>query len=70
MSESNANVNQRYYFTFGYGHAYPNCYVVIEGTGATARQEMFRRFGARWAFQYTEEEFGTQARDWGMKEVV
>ncbi len=42
-------------FTFGYGHAFPNRYVKIWGTCASARAEMFERFGPKWAFQYTSD---------------
>jgi hypothetical protein len=41
-------------FSWGFGHMYPNCYVRIEGTFHSSRQEMVRRYGTRWAFQYPE----------------
>ena len=43
---------QDWYFTFGFGHQYPNCYTVIHGTMGEAREEMVRRHGDKWAFQY------------------
>ena len=47
---------QEYLFTFGYGHAYPNKFVRIKGTFNSARKEMFRLHGAKWAFQYPSTE--------------
>ena len=44
-------------FTFGVGQPYEGHYVKIYGTFAQARDEMFRRFGREWAFQYSEEEW-------------
>ena len=43
---------QEWYFTFGQGHSHPNGYVKIYGTHGSARAEMVRRYGPRWAFQY------------------
>lgn len=51
---------ERYYFTFGVGidNPHSNCYHVIEAESyEDARDEMFNRFGACWAFQYTEEQW-------------
>jgi len=51
---------KRWYFTFGCGIDDPhrNCYTVIEaGSYESAREEMVRRFGIKWAFQYSEEEW-------------
>lgn len=45
-------VEQDWLFSFGYGHAHPQKYVRIHGTHNSARDEMFRRHGAKWAFQY------------------
>ena len=48
---------ERYYFTFGVGIDKPHrcCYHVIEAASyEQARDEMFRRFGDKWAFQYDE----------------
>lgn len=39
-------------FTFGSNHLYPERYVVITGTYATAREKIVARFGQKWAFQY------------------
>ena len=44
---------KEYIFTFGFGHAHPNGYHVIEAeTYEGARVKMFERFGPKWAFQY------------------
>lgn len=47
---------QEWLFTFGYGHAFPNRFVRIKGTFSSAREEMVRRFGLKWAFQYPPED--------------
>ena len=46
-------LEQDWFFSFGYGHAYPQKYVRIHGTHNAAREEMFRRYGAKWSFQYS-----------------
>lgn len=51
-------MKQNYYFTFGVGdeeNAYK--YVKISGTDDSAREKMFKNFGPKWAFQYSEEKF-------------
>ena len=48
---------ERYYFTFcvGIDNPHRNCYHVIEAASyEQARDEMFRRFGDEWSFQYDE----------------
>jgi hypothetical protein len=45
-----------WYFTWGYGHQYPNSYIKIYGTRMSARSEMIRRYGQKWAFQYPSKE--------------
>ncbi len=70
------------YFTFGCGIDNPNrnCYVVIKGKTLEAREEMFKRFGKKWAFQYTESQWvdqkhpisgkiGTQAEIYCLKKI-
>lgn len=48
-------------FTFGVDHPLGKCFVRIHGTDHEAREEMVRRYGLKWAFQYkTEDEAGTQ----------
>jgi hypothetical protein len=45
---------QEYYFTWGFGQGHDNCFIKIYGTYDSARAEMARRFGTKWAFQYGE----------------
>lgn len=57
-----------WYFTFGWGQRYQNCYTVIKGTQESARQEMTRRYGNQWSMQYlTAEEAGVE--EYGLKEI-
>lgn len=66
---------EKFYFTFGNGHEHENKYVVIETDDyEEAREEMFSRFGNKWAFQYTEDEWTdeegfTIAEDWDLAEL-
>ena len=47
----------RQWFTFGFGQQYENGYHVVEAEDANAaRDEMFRRFGAQWSYQYDSAE--------------
>ena len=48
---------QTWYFTFGCGQENAGKYVKIKGTYESARQKMFDRFGDKWAFQYSENEW-------------
>lgn len=49
---------QPYYFTFGYGHAHPKGYLIINADDwAAARAYMFKLYKDKWAFQYTEDDF-------------
>lgn len=51
---------KKWYFTFGCGTEDPhrNCYTVIEAESyESARNEMFNRFGSKWAFQYSEDDW-------------
>lgn len=55
-------------FTFGAGHVHPitgapldNRFVRIRGTHDSAREEMFARFGPKWAHNYeSEDEAGVE----------
>jgi hypothetical protein len=59
---------QDWFFTFGSGQAYPNGYVKIRGTYASARKVMFDRFGPKWSMQYgSAEEAGVER--WNLKEI-
>jgi hypothetical protein len=60
---------QDWYFTFGFGHAYPNQYAKFKGTFGIARAKMFQMYGDKWAFQYNQDEFPEIARRWGFTEV-
>lgn len=47
-----------FYFTFGCGQKYQNCYVIIEAKDwNSARDEMVRRYGTNWSMQYAEDEW-------------
>lgn len=48
---------QKWVFTFGFGHEHVDKYVVFSGSYGEAREKMFEKFGSRWAFQYSEEEW-------------
>lgn len=55
--------NQRWIFTFGFGHVHPvtgeslaNYYVAIEGDVNESREIMARHFGNKWSMQYPNEE--------------
>ena len=41
-------------FTFGYGQKHAGHYVRIWGTYESAREMMMDKYGAEWAFQYSE----------------
>lgn len=43
---------EQWLFTFGYGHSLPGKYIRLDGTFDTARSQMVRMFGSKWAFQY------------------
>ena len=51
------SLEQNWIFTFGCGQRHAGHYVKIFGTFNSARDEMIRRYGTEWCFQYTEEEF-------------
>lgn len=45
-------------FTFGSGHMYEGgCVKITAPSMEAAREEMFRRYGSKWAFQYSEEDW-------------
>lgn len=60
---------QNWYFIFGSGHAHPDGYVKIHATFNDAREEMFRRYDAKWSTQHTESDMETRIKEWGMHEV-
>lgn len=61
---------QPWFFTFGYGQVHQNQYVCIRGTFASAREEMFRRYGDKWAFQYDLDTFRMQPSMYGIRPVT
>ena len=58
-----------WFFTFGQGHHYPNRFVRIHGTMESARAEMCRRYGNKWAMQYDAPQFDGQAERYGLTEA-
>ena len=46
---------QNWIFTWGYGHQYPDRYIMIRGTQGSARERMINIAGNKWAFQYPED---------------
>lgn len=48
---------QDWIFTFGLGHKHAGHFVRINGTWKSARDEMFRRYGDEWCWQYTAEDY-------------
>lgn len=51
-------MKQYWIFTFGCGQEHEGKYVKIWGTFGEAREKMFEKYGDKWAFQYTEKEWG------------
>jgi len=65
---------QTWYFTFGYAHAHPQGYFVVENaTSEAARDRMIEVFGREWAFQYDAHDWfkrgHSQADEYGLREV-
>jgi len=60
MREINTESVGWWIFTFGGGQLHEGMYVKIKGTYLSARKEMVERYGNKWAFQYSEEEW----EDW------
>lgn len=71
---SNMEPRRNWIFTFGANHQFPGKYVKIFGTYESARDEMFKMFGDRWAFQYPEETWeemkNNPKRIWSMEEEL
>lgn len=55
LKEYGMDKEKWYYFTFGSGQKYEGHYVKIYGTYLSARDEMIRRYGYKWGFQYPQE---------------
>ena len=49
--------NEWWIFTFGCGHTYAGYYVKIKGTYTEARRKMNQKYGIKWAFQYSVDEW-------------
>ena len=48
-------------FTFGFGHSRPCGFVrITAATQPACREEMVRRYGEKWAFEYSEEQIADQ----------
>lgn len=60
---------QWYYFTFTFTSENRNKYVKFFGTYSEAREQMFKHFGNKWAFQYDEKEFASQIEMFGLQEL-
>lgn len=60
---------KEFIFTFGFGHALTNCFVAVKSENSNAaREEMFRVYGAKWAFQYDSREAAGVDR-WNLTEI-
>lgn len=63
-----------WYFTFGYGHQHEGYCVKIKGNFGEARTKMFEKYGNKWAFQYSEQEWrkieANPNRWWAMEEIL
>ena len=66
---------KKYYFTFGFGHKYEGCFVIIEAESREgARRRMVEKFGTEWAFCYNEKQWTlsngkTQQEEFSLTEV-
>lgn len=57
------NTKKWWIFTFGCGHPHAGYYVKIRGSYTEAREKMVARYGVRWAFQYSLEEWNRRLND-------
>ena len=65
---------ETYYFTFGFGQVYENCFHKIKAkNNVEARKQMVEKFGFLWAFQYNEKEWNqdgiSQQKQFELKEI-
>lgn len=51
------DLSEEWYFTFLTHHEHSHRYVKIYGTYGHARERMFKKFGDKWAVQYSEKNF-------------
>ena len=54
---------QWFMFTFGVGQKHGGHYVRIFGTWESSREEMIRRYGTEWCWQYTEKKWKEMLSD-------
>lgn len=55
---------QTYYHTFGIGHSHAhNVQPIIAENSTDALRAMFKKYGNRWAFQYTEKQWHADPMD-------
>ena len=60
---------KKFWFTFGFGQRYENCYTVIEAEDKMAAlDEMNRRWGKEWSMQYDSAE-GAGVKLFNLKEI-
>jgi len=61
---------KNYYFTFCGIHEHKNGYVkIIAKDVYSARERMFEVYNEKWGFQYSEEEFLPQIKQYGLYKV-
>ena len=64
-------MDEYWIFTFGYGQEHAGKYVKIKGDYGKAREKMFKKYGNKWAFQYSETEWNMMRdmphRSWNME---
>jgi len=64
-----------FYFTFGFGQRHENGFHVIRAKNKErAREEMVNKFGLKWSFQYTKEQWFnedgvSQQEQYNLKEI-
>jgi len=64
---------KKYYFTFGFGQPIEKLLdyvVIISENYEEARAEMIKNFNKRWAFQYNEEEWKGQVKEFGYTKFI
>lgn len=65
---------QWWIFTFCGVHEHAGYYVKIKGTYRQAREKMIEKYGLRWGFQYSEDEWNKFTNDpkrwWPMEEQL
>ena len=54
---------EKWIFTFGSGQRYQGHYVVMTGTYYEAREKMVEKYGDKWGFQYSEQEWEEMEND-------